>query len=467
VDNFPGFFQPFRFKAHNVFRYPQNPISDFRIFQIDILFNDSAWPEEKQRLVSYQALATGELMSGAAGEVLQEVRTRVRTGGISPHEEVIELRHIVEDILSQSTSAASDNESPPELVERIANQISGFGLLQPLLDDPSIEEIWINEPGRIFVARNGKSELTSVILSDVEVRGLVERMLATSGRRVDLSNPFVDATLPDGSRLHVAIPDITRKHWSVNIRKFIMGSKSLEGLVSVGTLTDQAAAFLQACVVSGLNVVVAGATQAGKTTLMNALLNSAPSSERVITCEEVFELQLTSPDWVALQTRQASLEGTGEIPLRRLIKEALRMRPSRLVVGEVRQEEALDLLVAMNAGMPSMCSLHANGSREAISKLCLLPMLAGSNVSAEFVVPTVASVVDVVVHTALRSDGTRRVQQITSVTGRVEGNSIETGDIFSLQNEGLEPQGIFPGRLDRFQANNIDVTSLVGASKWV
>jgi pilus assembly protein CpaF len=246
-----------------------------------------------------------------------------------------------------------------------------------------------------------------------------------------------------------------------------MGSKSLEGLVSVGTLTDQAAAFLQACVVSGLNVVVAGATQAGKTTLMNALLNSAPSSERVITCEEVFELQLTSPDWIALQTRQASLEGTGEIPLRRLIKEALRMRPSRLVVGEVRQEEALDLLVAMNAGMPSMCSLHANGSREAISKLCLLPMLAGSNVSAEFVVPTVASVVDIVVHTALRSDGTRRVQQITSVTGRVEGNSIETGDVFSFQNERLVPQGIFPGRLERFQANNIDLPSLIGAPKWV
>jgi pilus assembly protein CpaF len=406
-------------------------------------------------------------MSGAVGEVIQEVRTRVRTGGISPHEEVIELRHMVEDILAQSTNAASDNESPQILVEQIASQISGFGLLQPLLDDLSIEEIWINEPGRIFVARNGKSELTSVILSDVEVRGLVERMLASSGRRVDLSNPFVDATLPDGSRLHVAIPDITRKHWSVNIRKFIMGSKSLDSLVSVGTLTDQAAAFLQACVVSGLNVVVAGATQAGKTTLMNALLNSAPSSERVITCEEVFELQLTSPDWVALQTRQASLEGTGEIPLRRLIKEALRMRPSRLVVGEVRQEEALDLLVAMNAGMPSMCSLHANGSREAISKLCLLPMLAGNNVSAEFVVPTVASVVDIVVYTALRPDGTRRVQQITSVTGRVEGNSIETGDVFSFQNEILEPQGIFPGKLDRFQANNIDLSSLVGAVKWV
>ena len=408
----------------------------------------------------------GELMSGAVGDVIQEVRTRVRTGGISPHEEVIELRHMVEDILAQSKNTpnnAPDHESSQVLVAEITNQVSGFGPLQSLLDDPSVEEIWINEPGRIFVARNGKSELTSVILGEAEVRGLVERMLASSGRRVDLSNPFVDATLPDGSRLHVAIPDITRKHWSVNIRKFVMGSKSLDALVSVGTLTNQAAAFLQACVVSGLNIVVSGATQAGKTTLMNALLNSAPSSERVITCEEVFELQLVSPDWVALQTRQTSLEGTGEIPLRRLIKEALRMRPTRLVVGEVRQEEALDLLVAMNAGMPSMCSLHANGSREAISKLCLLPMLAGANISAEFVVPTVASVLDIVVHIALQPDGTRQVRQITNVTGRVEGNSIETGDVFSFQNGNLEPQGVFPGKLDRFQANNIDVASLIGA----
>jgi pilus assembly protein CpaF len=408
-------------------------------------------------------------MSGAASEVIQEIRTRVWTGGISPQEESIELRHVIEDVLAQSknvSESAPDNESSLHFVDQITNQISGFGLLQPLLDDPSVEEIWINEPGRIFIARNGNSELTSVILSDLEVRGLVERMLASSGRRVDLSNPFVDATLPDGSRLHVAIPDITRKHWSVNIRKFIMESKSLDGLVSVGTLTNQAAAFLQACVIAGLNIVVAGATQAGKTTLMNALLNSAPSNERVITCEEVFELQLTSPDWVALQTRQPSLEGTGEIPLRRLIKEALRMRPSRLVVGEVRQEEALDLLVAMNAGMPSMCSLHANGSREAISKLCLLPMLAGSNVSAEFVVPTVASVVDIVVHISLQPDGTRKVQQITSVTGRVEGSSIETGDIFRFQNGHLEPQGIFPGKLDQFQIHNIDIASLVGASRW-
>lgn len=409
-------------------------------------------------------------MSGAVSDVVQEVRARVWTGGISPQDESTELRHIVEDILARETNSTEyifDAEPLLPVAEHIALHISGFGLLQPLLDDPDIEEIWINEPDRIFVARQGRSELTNVILDEIEVRGLVERMLATSGRRVDLSNPFVDATLPDGSRLHVAIPDITRKHWSVNIRKFIMGTKSLDGLVQAGTLTDQAAAFLQASVLAGLNIIVAGATQAGKTTLMNALLNSAPSSERVITCEEVFELQLTSPDWVALQTRQPSLEGTGEIPLRRLIKEALRMRPSRLVIGEVRQEEALDLLVAMNAGMPSMCSIHANGAREAISKLCLLPMLAGSNVSAEFVIPTVASVVDIVVHTALRLDGTRSVQQISAVTGRVEGSNIETGDIFSTQNSRLVPHGIFPGKQEHFAAQGIDLARLVGASAWV
>ena len=195
---------------------------------------------------------------------------------------------------------------------------------------------------------------------------------------------------------------------------------------------QDAADFLTARMAAGDNIIVAGATQAGKTTLMNALLNGAPGTERVVTCEEVFELQLASPDWVALQTRQPSLEGVGEIPLRRLIKEALRMRPTRLVVGEVRQEECLDLLVAMNAGMPSMCSLHANGAREALSKMVLLPMLAGSNVSADFVVPTVATVVDVVIHVAMCPDGVRRVTRICEVPGRVEGHVIEMDEVFAL-----------------------------------
>ena len=396
-------------------------------------------------------------MSGQITEVVDEIRARIRAGGLDLQRDDQRLLHLVEDVM--------DGEGAQN-VERVIEQVAGFGALQEFLDDDSIEEIWINEPGRIFVARSGKSELTTIVMTAHEVRSVVERMLAMTGRRLDTSNPFVDATLPDGSRLHVAIPDITSTHWAVNIRKFAARTHTLESLVSLGTLTAQSAAFLQACVVAGLNIVVAGATQAGKTTLMNALLNSAPSYERIITCEEVFELQLNSPDWIALQARQASLDGAGEISLRRLIKEALRMRPSRLVIGEVRQEECLDLLIAMNSGMPSMCSLHANNARAALSKMCLLPMLAGSNVSAEFVVPTVATVVDIVVHTALEPDGRRKVQSIASVTGRCEGNMIEMGEVFLLRDGQLQANGVFPSRLEAFTSRGIDVSALLGGASW-
>jgi energy-coupling factor transporter ATP-binding protein EcfA2 len=205
--------------------------------------------------------------------------------------------------------------------------------------------IWINEPTKVFIARRGVHELTTTILTADEVRDLCEKMLKSSGRRVDLSTPFVDAMLPDGSRLHVVIPDITRAHWSVNIRKFVVRATHLDDLVALGTLTTQCARFLEAAVSSGLNILVAGGTQAGKTTLLNCLAAAIPSRERVVTAEEVFELKIPLPDVVSMQCRQESLEGTGEIKLRRLVKEALRMRPSRIIVGEVRQEESLDLLM--------------------------------------------------------------------------------------------------------------------------
>ena len=403
-------------------------------------------------------------MSDVIDDLVEQVRHRIRIGDPNLAIKELELKHTLEDVIAEFgvTNYSSDLTQPVNTTkEEAIQELSGLGKLQPLLDDPTIEEIWINEPTRIFVARNGKSELTNLILSEQQVRTLVERMLASTGRRVDLANPFVDATLSDGSRLHVVIPDITKNFWSVNIRKFIMGSKSLNSLVEVGTLTNSAAEFLRACVISGLNIIVAGATQAGKTTLMNSLLNSAYSSERIITCEEVFELQLTSPDWIALQTRQESLEGTGEVTLRRLIKESLRMRPSRLVVGEVRQEECLDLLVAMNAGMPAMCSIHANSAKQAISKMCLLPMLAGSNVSAEFVIPTVASVVDIVVHTALNRNGSRQVQKIISVSGRLEGDNIETVDVFDRVDGQLLPTGLFPAKLNKFSAYGFNVAQIM------
>jgi pilus assembly protein CpaF len=344
---------------------------------------------------------------------------------------------------------------------QVWDSVAGFGPLQRHLDDPEVEEVWINQPTRVFVARGGVAELTSTVLTRDEVRDLVERMLKSSGRRVDLSSPFVDATLPDGSRLHVVIPDISREDWYVNIRKFVVKADRLEDLVRLGTLTAPAARFLEASVAAGLNILVAGGTQAGKTTLLNCLAAAIPPRERVVTVEEVFELKIPLRDVAAMQCRQPSLEGTGEVPLRRLVKEALRMRPSRIIVGEVRQAESLDLLIALNSGLPGMASVHANSAREAITKMCTLPLLAGENVSSRFVVPTVAGSIDLVVHAALERDGRRSVREIVAVPGRTEGDVIETADIFTTRGGALVRGDGFPPHEERFARAGIDIHRLL------
>jgi pilus assembly protein CpaF len=346
----------------------------------------------------------------------------------------------------------------------VLDAVAGLGPLQESLDDPAVEQLWINEPGKVFVARDGQPELTTTILTADQVRDLVERMLKTSGRRVDLSSPFVDAMLPDGSRLHVVIPDITREHWAVNIRKFVVRADRLEDLVTLGTITPAAAAFLEASVAAGLNVLVSGGTQAGKTTMLNCLAAAIPPRERVITCEEVFELKIPLRDCVGLQCRQSSLEGTGEVPLRRLVKEALRMRPSRIVVGEVRQAESLDLLIALNSGLPGMASIHANSAREAITKMCTLPLLAGENVGSRFVVPTVAGSIDLVVHVALEGNGRRRVREIVAVPGRVEQDVVETADVFTTRGGQLVRAEGYPPHLDRFERIGVDVAALLAGA---
>lgn len=320
---------------------------------------------------------------------------------------------------------------------RLFNRICGFGDLQDYLDDPEVEEIWINSPQEIFVARAGESELTGLTMTDEAVRSLVERMLKTSGRRLDLSTPFVDSSLPDGSRLHVAIPDVTRRHWAVNIRKFVARASKLSDLVKLNSLSPAAANFLDAAVASGLNILVSGATQAGKTTMLNCLSASIGMRERVITCEEIFELKIPLRDVVNLQCRQPNLEGQGEIPLRRLVKEALRMRPDRLIIGEVREAESLDMLIALNSGLPGLCTIHANSARDAITKICTLPLLAGENISSSFVVPTVASCFDLVVHCNRDRQGRRRVQEIVAIGQRVEKGVIETSKVFELRDNQL------------------------------
>ncbi len=402
----------------------------------------------------------------AVGIVEDEVRELIRRRGVDPTRDPGGIRRLVEDAVADYDDRSLSGGLPPltdarHTVKSVLDSVAGLGPLQPYLDDPDVEEIWINEPGKVFIARHGVHELTTTILTADQVRDLVERMLKSSGRRVDLSSPFVDAMLSDGSRLHVVIPDITRKHWAVNIRKFVVRADRLDDLVGLGTLTGQAAAFLDATVQAGLNVLVSGGTQAGKTTLLNCLAASIPPLERVVTCEEVFELKIPLRDCIGLQCRQPSLEGTGEIPLRRLVKEALRMRPSRLIVGEVRQAESLDLLIALNSGLPGMASIHANSAREAITKMCTLPLLAGENVGARFVVPTVAGSIDIVVHLALDGDGRRRVREIVAVPGRVEQDVVETADVFTTRGGRLVRADGFPPHPERFERVGIDLTSLL------
>jgi len=394
------------------------------------------------------------------------LRDSVRREGVDPQRDVTSVRRIAERVVADHdqrslTGAVAPVEDPQGVVDELIANLSGFGALQKYLDDPEVEEIWINEPSRVFVARRGRHELTPTILTAAQVDELVERMLKSSGRRVDLSQPFADALLPGGHRLHVVLEGISRGFSAVNIRKFVVKAATLRELVPLGSLTEQAAAFLDASVAAGLNVVVSGGTQAGKTTFLNCLAASIPGGQRVISAEEVYELSFAHPDWVALQTRQHGLEGTGEVRLRDLVKESLRMRPSRVIVGEVRSEECLDLLLALNAGLPGMASLHANSGREALVKMCTLPLLAGENISARFVVPTVAASVDLVVHLAIDQHGRRTVEEILAVPGRAEGDTIETEALFVRRGGELVRAGGMPPRPERYERVGIDIAALL------
>ncbi|HEY9563220.1 MAG TPA: ATPase, T2SS/T4P/T4SS family [Nocardioides sp.] len=396
------------------------------------------------------------------------VREVVRRDGVDPQAEALVVLRIAEDVVRAHderslTGQVAPVPDPQAIVGEIVARVSGFGPLQPYLDDPSVEEVWINDPSQVFIARRGRHELTNTVLSAAEVTELVERMLKSSGRRLDISTPFVDAMLPEGHRLHVVLEGVSRGFTAINIRKFTMRASRLQDLVELGSLTPQAARFLEACVRAGLNILVAGGTQAGKTTLLNCLASAIPGGDRVISVEEVFELRFQHPDWVPLQTRQAGLEGTGEVRLRDLVKESLRMRPSRIIVGEVRAEECLDLLLALNAGLPGMCTIHANSAREALMKVCTLPLLAGENISAGFVLPTVASSLDIVVHLGLDAQGNRHVNEIVSVPGRVENGIIEAEQIFVRDGQTLRSRGGMPPRVEAFERMGIDVHQLVRA----
>ena len=346
-----------------------------------------------------------------ASQTVQNITERARSILSSSTESVDQaISKAVDEAYENGQGLPDDGEQ--QLLGEVRSALSGYGPLDELVTDPAIEEIWINSPGQLFIAKNSGTKQLPLKLTALEVRQAVERMLRDSGRRLDRSEPFVDATLQNGSRLHVVIPDVTREHWAVNIRKFPTQVYSLGNLVQFGTLTESMAKHLARKFVDGVNILVSGATQAGKTTMLCALLDVGAETERLVSVEETFEIRTNYKDWVAMQARQANLEGVGEITLRRLVKEALRMRPSRLVIGEVRQAEALDLLIALNSGIAGLCTIHANSAFDALEKLKLLPLLAGENIPALFVSQTVERNIGLVVHCEMNANGQRRVSQV-------------------------------------------------------
>ena len=396
-------------------------------------------------------------MSHPSALVADRVRSRLRAEGIDPsidpqaawritHAEV--RRH--DDLALARGEALIDDEAA--CVREVMASLSGFGALQPLLDDPEIEEIWLNGSGHVHVAREGTAERTGLRLDDVAVRDLVERMLQSTGRRVDISQPFVDASLPDGSRLHVAIADVVRGSWAVNIRKFLPKYRSLDALAAQGMMPTDVAELLTTAMNDGRSVIVSGATHAGKTTMLGALLASCAGTQRIVTVEETFELAVEGPDLVSLQGRQASLEGTGEITLRRLVKEALRMRPDRLVVGEVRDAEALDLVLALNTGVPGACTVHANSATEAIEKLTILPLLAGRNIDRAFIAPALAASIDLVVHCVRDRAGRRHVQEIIAPTGDIDEGKVRTRSVYRARTRQSDDFGRERGDLRPIEA---------------
>jgi len=304
---------------------------------------------------------------------------------------------------------------------------NGLGFLGPLLSDPDVEEIIVLGGARTFIVRNGEKHLVPTVADTESIRRIADQLLRGTGRRLDLTDPIVSAQLSDGSRVHITGPPVTHPdRLNIQIRKFSLGSPTLANLVDLGSLTGDAARALGEAIRDDKTIVVAGAPGAGKTTLVDCLLSEVPPDRRVVTCEEVFEIRADLPDLTQMQTRSAGLDGGGEITLRDLVREALRQRPDRIVIGEVRGPEALDLVMALNAGCAGLATLHANSARDALDKIVSYCVLAGQNVAIDFVRRALASVIDIVVFLRRTPVG-RRVEEIATVpsTQPDEGFTLE------------------------------------------
>jgi pilus assembly protein CpaF len=360
-----------------------------------------------------------------------------------------QLRKAVEEVAHSLLAAQETPLSRQErnrLAREIADEVVGFGPLERLLADPSITEVMVNGPRQVYFERKGMLNLSDVVFrDDAHIMRIIDKIISPLGRRVDESSPMVDARLPDGSRVNAIIPPLAVDSPTITIRKFARDPLTVENLIEFGTLTAEVATFLKACVEARINTVISGGTGSGKTTLLNVLSAFIPPRERIVTIEDPCELQLRQPHIVRLETRPPNIEGRGEVTQRQLVKNALRMRPDRIIVGEVRAGEAFDMLQAMNTGHDgSLTTVHANSPRDGLARIENMVLMANLELPIRAIREQVASAINMIVHLSRLRDGTRRVTHVTEVVG-MEGDMITLQDIFLFHQMGVERDGRVKG----------------------
>ena len=387
---------------------------------------------------------------------------------------VSEVRTAIQELFEQVLTEENIVLSRPErhrLYEQIAAEILGFGPLQPLLEDETVTEVMVNGAKNIYIERGGKISRVPVSFeSDDHVMRIIDRIVAPMGRRIDESSPYVDARLPDGSRVNAVIPPISLVGPTLTIRKFFKNPITIEQLIQFGSITPEALQFLKACVEARLNIVISGGTGSGKTTLLNILSQFIPNDERIVTIENAAELQLRQEHVVTLESRPPNIEGRGEVTIRQLVVNALRMRPDRIIVGEMRDDAALDMLQAMNTGHDgSMTTAHSNSPRDTLARIETMTLMAGLELPVRAVREQISSAIDLVVHQERLRDGTRKIVNVTEVSG-MEGDVITMTDIFMFEQSGYEegrvvgrlrPTGLRPKFIDKVEAAGIHLPASI------